>query len=106
MILNALSALFLFLALCVAVLNWGHVIANHRFKQRGVQQRISTMPMIAPLFVWVAAVICHPGSGMLPGWVYLAILLLDTTIYSILLHSFRSLRKRLIGLFNHQRTLP
>ncbi len=94
--LAILSVFILVLGAVVAVLNWGCVVASHRFHRRGVKRHVSTIPLVPQLCVVTAAIISsrlvHP---LLPDWSLWAVAVLDPSLVQVAYYPVFLLRRRL-----------
>lgn len=80
---TAASAIFLALAAFVVAMNWACLIANLRYRKKGIKKHSSTVPIVAQFFAALAA---NTGShsGITPILVCVAVALADPALYSLL----------------------
>ena len=95
MLATVASSIFLVLGACVVALNWSGVIAGYHLKRKGSQRNISLVPLVAQIFVFVAAVISFRApSSSLPGWLFLLVAIADPALLSILYLPVLLLRRK------------
>ena len=71
------------LALFFLVMNWACWWANRRNRQRAIDRYHSQVPLVVQILACLAWLLAGSAPA-LPGWVFLAVALLDLALYSLL----------------------
>jgi len=95
MFFNILCLVFLIVAATVVVLNWGCVILSLRYKRQGLKRNVSTVPLVAQIFIILSSIVQARAPGpWLPNWVFWVVACADMSLWSILFLPLRVLQRR------------
>ena len=90
------SVVALLLGAYVAVFNCGAIIASLRLKRRGFARHISTIPLLAQVFTFFAAMLSgHTTALDIPSWVFWLVVLVDPALWQLLYLPILALLKKL-----------
>ncbi|MCA9233661.1 MAG: hypothetical protein KDA57_23680, partial [Planctomycetales bacterium] len=92
---NIVPVVLLVTAALVVAGNWAAVVWSLRLKSRGIERHISTVPLVAQILAFLAAVVASQSvSPILPAWSYCVVACSDIALYSMLLVPVYLLRSR------------
>jgi len=95
MFFNTLCLVLLIIAAAVVFLNWGCVVVSLLYKRQGIKRHVSTVPLVAQVFVILAATVqTGASSPWLPGWAFWVVACADVALWSILCLPLFLLRRR------------
>jgi len=99
---NFFSCVLLALGLWVVALNWACTVASYRLQQSRMQWGACVVPVVAQIFVGVAAIFTsHSAAPLLPGWLFWFVAFADVALLQILYVPVFLLRKELVRKSHH-----